>query len=122
MPSWRKCTVSRDQGLYLQDILAACSKVLILAEGMDLDGFSNDWRVRDAVLHNLEVAGEAVKRLPAELVAAYPEIPWKRIAGFRDVHAHAYFSLDDAIVWDVAANHIEPLQETVRKILEQLDS
>jgi len=114
--------VSRDPGLYLQDILAACSKILILAEGLDLEGFSDDWRTRDAVLHNLEVAGEAVKRLPAEIIAAYHEIPWKRIAGFRDVLAHAYFSLDDAIVWDVVANHIGPLQETVRRILDQLDA
>jgi len=69
--------VSRDPGLYLQDILAACSKVLILAKDLDLKAFSDDWRTRDAVLHNLEVAGEAVKRLPADIIAAYPEIPWK---------------------------------------------
>lgn len=57
MPSWRKCTVSRDPGLYLQEILVARSKVLIFAEGMDLGGFPDDWGTRDALLQNLEVAG-----------------------------------------------------------------
>jgi uncharacterized protein with HEPN domain len=88
---------------------------------MDLPTFSNDWRTRDAVLHNLEVIGEAVKRLPDELKANHPGIPWKRIAGFRDVLAHAYFSLDDSIVWDVAVNQMASLLDAAIQLMERLD-
>ena len=94
----------------------------MLVLGMDLPDFSDDWRTRDAVLHNLEVIGEAVKRLPAELKTPFPGIPWKRISGFGDVLAHAYFSIDDSIVWDVSCNQVAPLLEGVNQMLERLDS
>jgi uncharacterized protein with HEPN domain len=113
--------MSRDPGLFLQDILDACEKIVQLVEGLDRDRFSEDWKVRDAVLHNLEVIGEAVKRLPGELKEKAPAIPWKRIAGFRDVLAHGYFSLDDAIVWDVARNETGPLFKEAKRLLGELD-
>ena len=56
--------MSRDPGLYLQDIDAACEKVRLLVEGIDFDTFTDEWRTRDAVLHNLKVLGDAVRRLP----------------------------------------------------------
>ena len=111
----------RDPGLFLQDILDAGRKVQVLVLNMDLPAFSSDWRTRDAVLHNLEVIGEAVKRIPDGLKAGFPGIPWKRIAGFRDVLAHAYFSLNDSIVWDVATNQVGPLLEAISKMLSELD-
>jgi uncharacterized protein with HEPN domain len=114
--------VSRDAGLFLQDISEACAKVQTLVLDLDLPDFSMDWRTRDAVLHNLEIIGEAVKRLPSELKAPFPEIPWKRIAGFRDVLAHAYFSIDDSIVWDVAVHQMAPLLNAVTQMLAGLDT
>ena len=111
----------RDPGLFLQDIQEAGRKVQVLVLNLDLPAFSADWRTRDAVLHNLEVIGEAVKRLPDGLKAGFPGIPWKRIAGFRDVLAHAYFSLDDSIVWDVATHQVEALLEAVAAMLAELD-
>ena len=114
--------MSRDAGLFLQDISEACAKVQTLVLDLDLPDFSMDWRTRDAVLHNLEIIGEAVKRLPSELKAPFPEIPWKRIAGFRDVLAHAYFSIDDSIVWDVATKHVGPLLESTSRMLSELDA
>ena len=74
------------------------------------------------MLHNLEVIGEAVKRLPEPLKAGAPEVPWKRIGSFRDILAHAYFSVDDAIVWDVASHEVPALAQTVQRILQRLDN
>ena len=112
----------RDPGMFLPDILEACAKVRVLVAGMDLPAFSGDWRTRDAALHNLEVIGEAVKRLPDELKAMHPAVPWKRIAGFRKVLVHAYFTLNDSIIWDVATHEVESLAETASLMLKQLDS
>ena len=113
--------MSRDPAQFLQDIVDACRKVQLLVLGHDLSTFAEDWRTRDAVLHNLEIVGEAVKRLPAEVKERFPAIPWKRIAGFRDVLAHAYFSIDDSIVWDVATHQVGPLLKTVAQVLFELD-
>ena len=113
--------MSRDPGLFLQDILDACGKILQLIHGLNRSAFSEDWRTRDAVLHNLEVIGEAVKRLPEEWKSKAPGIPWKRIAGFRDILVHGYFSLDDAIVWDVAQNETPILAQEVGRLLRELD-
>ena len=112
--------MSRDPGLFLQDILEAAVKIETMVLGIDRAAFSGDWRIRDVVLHNLEVIGEAVKRLPESLTAEAPEVPWKRIAGFRDILAHAYFSVDDAIVWDVATNEMAPLAQSARRLLQGL--
>jgi uncharacterized protein with HEPN domain len=114
--------VLRDSGLYLQDISESCHKVQQLMDGLDLTAFAADWRTRDAVLFNLQVIGEAVKRLPEDLKTSCPDIPWRRISGFRDVLAHAYFSLDDSIVWDVASHQMSPLLGAVDRLLAGLDS
>jgi uncharacterized protein with HEPN domain len=113
--------MSRDPGLYLQDILEAAAKIDTMLLGTDRTAFSGDWRIRDVVLHNLEVIGEAVKRLPEPLKAEAPEVPWKRIASFRDILAHAYFSVDDAIVWDVASHEMAPLAQAAQRLLQALD-
>jgi uncharacterized protein with HEPN domain len=91
--------VSRDVRLYLEDIERACDKIERFTTGMTLESFVADERTYDAVLRNLEVLGEAAKRVPDALRAEMPEVPWRAIAGFRDFVAHVYFALDDAIVW-----------------------
>jgi len=113
--------MSRDPGLYLQDIDAGGEKICLLVAGMDFETFTDDWRTRDAVLHNLKVIGDAVRRLPESFKARQPQIPWSRIVGFRDVLAHAYFTLDDTIVWDMVQHEIEPLQQAATQLLAELD-
>lgn len=66
---------------------------------------------------NLEIFGEAVKHLPEDMILLYPEIPWRAIAGFRDILAHGYFRTDDAIIWESAKNHNPALLKAVRNLL-----
>jgi uncharacterized protein with HEPN domain len=114
--------MSRDPGLYLQDIHEAAVKIETMLLGIDQAALSGDWRIRDVVLHNLEVIGEAVKRLAEPLKAEAPEVPWRRIASFRDILAHAYFSVDDAIVWDVAKHEVPAWAQSVQRLLKNLDA
>ena len=92
--------MSRDPLLRLEDILEAGMRIESYLRGFGYDSFVQDRRTVDAVTRNLEIIGEAVKHLPEEMILRFPEIPWRAIAGFRDILAHGYFRTDDAIIWD----------------------
>jgi len=109
--------MSREPTLRLEDILEAADHIETYIEGFDYDAFIKDQRTVDAVVRNLEIIGEAVKHLPEEMTARFPDIPWRAIAGFRDILAHSYFRTEDSIVWDAAKNHTPPLAEAVKKLL-----
>ncbi len=66
--------------------------------------------VQDAIVRNIQVMGEAVKKVSAETRAAHPDLPWRDIAGMRDRVVHDYFGISLDIVWDVVKNHIPPLR------------
>jgi uncharacterized protein with HEPN domain len=68
--------------------------------------------------NNLQIIGEAAKQIPDEIRRKYPETAWRKIAGLRDIIAHAYFMVNPKIVWDIIATKIEPLYKTVELILE----
>ena len=107
----------RDSKVYLQDILDASEKIREYTKGLTLRTLSADTRTLDAVIRNLEVIGEAVKKLPAALRARHPEIEWMKIAGLRDVLIHEYFGIDEEIIWDIVQNKIPALQKAVREML-----
>ncbi|MDR3685219.1 MAG: DUF86 domain-containing protein [Geothrix sp.] len=111
--------MSREPRLYLEDILEASRRVRLLTAGMGPNQFREDWRTQDATLRNLEILGEAVKHLPGTLKALHPEVAWKNIAGFRDFLAHAYFGVDDQIVWDIITTKLEPLEAAVQTLFRQ---
>jgi uncharacterized protein with HEPN domain len=114
--------VPRDVGLYLEDMLEAASRVTAYVGSSDLPAFAADRRTVDAVLRNLEILGEAAKRVPDDVRDRAPEIPWRKVAGMRDVLAHTYFEVDLEIVWDAAANKVPALVELLRRLLAELSS
>ena len=112
--------MSRDPALRLEDILEAAFAVEGYILGFDFDSFVADRRTVDAVTRNLEIIGEAVKHLPADLTDPFPEIPWRAIAGFRDILAHSYFRTEDSIIWDAATIHNPTLTSVVQVLLKRL--
>lgn len=113
--------MSRDPRLYLLDILEAIRRVQLLTDDMDRVQFEADWKTMDATLRNLEILGEAVKHLPSEQISMHPEVAWKNIAGFRDFLAHAYFGVDEDIVWDILTTKLSPLEAAVHRLLRDRD-
>jgi len=110
--------MSRSIRLYLEDILTSGVKVRRYTEGMSFEDFQADERTYDAVVRNLQIIGEAVKNIPQEIRLKYSEVEWRKIAGLRDILAHAYFSIEDEIVWDIIETKIPPLLIVVERILE----
>ena len=108
--------MSRDIGLYLEDIEIACQKVSRFTSGFTFKQFTQDDEKFDAVLRNLEIIGEAIKNIPDEIQSQYPHIKWRKIAGFRDIVAHHYFGVSDEIVWDVVQNEIPDLLKQIKEI------
>jgi uncharacterized protein with HEPN domain len=110
--------MSRDASLYLVDIELACRKVLKYTKGVAFEQFTQDDEKYDAVLRNLEIIGEAVKHIPDKTRKAYPQVRWRKIAGFRDIAAHEYFGISDELIWDIVENEIPDLVENVKTILK----
>lgn len=111
--------MSRDESLYLADILESCEKVLRFTKGMTYKDFVRDELHFDAFLRNLEIIGEAVKNVSEETRQKYPYIKWRKIAGFRDIVAHGYFGVNDETVWDIVESEIPNLLTTVKTMLEE---
>jgi uncharacterized protein with HEPN domain len=107
----------RDSSAYFDDILEATSAVREYTRELTRDDFGRDRKTIDAVLRNLEVIGEAVKQLPADVRSAHPDVEWQKIAGLRDILIHAYFGVDIDIIWDVVSNKLPALEAQIRRIL-----
>ena len=95
-----------------------CSKVLRYSQGLTRQHFLVDEMVVDAVLRNLEVLGEAAKQIPPAVRERHPEVPWRRIAGLRDVLAHAYFGLEDDTIWQIVSESIPALANQLDQVIE----
>ncbi|MFN0084760.1 MAG: DUF86 domain-containing protein [Blastocatellia bacterium] len=112
--------MKRDQA-YLKHIREACDKIAAYVSVGKAEFLSQShWH--DATIRQLEIIGEATKRLSVELRDAHSEIPWRRIAGLRDVLIHDYMGVDLDAVWGVTQSHLPALKEQVDAILGEIDS
>jgi uncharacterized protein with HEPN domain len=108
---------SRNPKLYIQDILQACDDILSFTAGMgSAADLQHDRRTLLAVIHCLEIIGEAARQTPKVFKEKHPGIPWRETASLRNVIAHEYFGLDIEIIWDVVKTQIPILAGQVRQI------
>ncbi len=111
--------MSRDVLLLLEDLELSSEKILRFSAGRSRAEVFDDEMRLDAILRNLHVIGEAVKKLPLEWRQAHPELAWRAIAGLRDVVAHAYFALDPEILWTAIRDEVPSLSSKVKAILAE---
>lgn len=78
--------------------------------------------IQDAVIRNFEVIGEATKRLSPKIREKYPEVPWRRIAGLRDVFIHDYLRVDLIEVWNIISDYLPDLKVKVQNIIENINN
>jgi len=109
--------MSRDLSIYLQDILDATDRIQVYVEGMDFERFVTNMLVIDGVVRNLEVIGEAVKHLPDDFKSQHPDVEWSKISGLRDILIHAYFNVDNEILWEIVQDKLPELKVRVKELL-----
>ena len=109
----------RNHKAYLADILDAIDRIEKMTSGMDFAKFSSDLIVQDAVVKNLLVIGEAVKSIPARKRAGFEDVEWRKIAGLRDVLIHAYFNIDNRILWDVIQHKFAELKNAAAAMIAE---
>ena len=86
------------------------------------DEFFVSSMVQDAVMRNLEIVGEAAKRVTPDLKERAPGVPWREMAGMRDKLVHDYFGVDLDLVWDVVASELPAARTRILRLLEELEA
>ncbi len=92
---------------------------MIRGETSGFDAFCDSDITIDAVIRNFTIIGEAARQVPAELEKRYPEIPWDKMRGLRNVVVHQYFGMDFKILWETAQHDLPPLVPLLQKVLKE---
>ena len=110
----------KEPKIYLEHILENIERIENNISDLSEAEFSKDVDIQDATLRRLEIIGEAVKNLPLPFRKKYPSIPWKKMAGMRDILIHEYFGVDMYLVWKILTKDIPKLKKQILKIIEKL--
>ena len=110
----------KNDRIYLKHILDAIGKIKdYVSVGHEKFLAHSHWH--DATIRQLEIIGEATKRLSEEIRVKHPDVPWRRIAGLRDVLIHDYMGVDLEAVWEVTQQYVPELEGKIRAILRTLE-
>ena len=112
--------MKKDPKIFLKHILDSIAEIEKNLKGVSEAEFKKLVSKQDAVIRRLEIIGEAAKNIPGNIRLKYQFVPWKKIAGSRDVLIHQYFEVDLEAVWDAATKDIIQLKKDVKKILGEL--
>jgi len=100
----------------IRHLLEAIAECQSFTAGMTIEQFGADAKTLKAVVWNLMIMGEAARHIPAEIEAAYPEVPWATIRGMRNHIVHGYDVIDVGIVWNVVQDRLAPLVPLLERI------
>jgi uncharacterized protein with HEPN domain len=108
--------MTKDDTVYLKHISDAISKITHYAGKMKRGEFLKNELVQDGIIRQIEIIGEAAKRLSLIFTETHPEIPWKDIIGMRNKLIHDYMGVDTGAVWDTVKKDIPILKKQINTL------
>lgn len=105
---------------YIIDILSSIQKVQEYLKNIqnNKQSFEANTQIQDAIIRRLEIIGEATKKLEHGFKESYPHIPWRKMAGTRDILIHNYDEVDLELIWKVIIEDLPALQSSLQIILK----
>ncbi|MBI2252692.1 MAG: DUF86 domain-containing protein [Armatimonadetes bacterium] len=110
--------MKKDDLVYLKHIFDAINQIEEYVENIEYERFSTNRMIQDAVIREIEIIGEATKRLSMEIREKYSDIPWKKVTGMRDKLIHDYFGIDFDAVWGTATKDVSDLKKRIKKAID----
>jgi uncharacterized protein with HEPN domain len=107
---------------YVLDMLLAARKVLRFTAGIDWERFERDELVQNAVMRQIQIIGEAARKVSLQYKSDHPEVPWKAITGMRNRLVHEYFRILPDRVWEVVEKHIPVLAQLLEPLVPPEDA
>jgi uncharacterized protein with HEPN domain len=106
--------------LYLEHIQESITLIEGRVAGRTFESFVADGGLRDSIERRIEIISEASRRLPADMKARYPDIPWPAIAAIGNVLRHEYYAVEPEVLWRIATQDLRPLAAAVDTLLAEV--
>ncbi len=109
----------REEKTYLEDILESINRIERYIKDLKPTDFLESEVIQDGVMKRIEIIGEAVKHLSKKTKNKYPEIPWKNMAGMRDILIHEYAGVQVERVWRTAKDDLPTLKRVINELIKE---
>jgi len=114
--------MKKDAKIFLAHILESIELIEAFLKNISKEEFIKSVQIQDAVVRRLEIIGEAAKNIPRSFRVKYPEIPWRKITGTRDIIVHEYFGVDLKLTFKIAKDDLPKLKKKILKITREISN